>query len=147
MRVSENTYAQVGVALDLCSCGMWMELRYPCLHACAALQAVGIDSLPKMSEYYSVERLRRSYAQSALPVNVGLLVLGTIKPPVITATRWRPKMVRTRNRSEYINDDSPIHCSKCAKSGHNARTCERREKERLKRQKDRDRLRALNQTA
>jgi hypothetical protein len=59
-----------------------------------------------------------------------------ILPPIVRNMPGRPKKVRIRNRSEFMDpEDSRITCSECGENGHNKRTCLRRQRgDRIERQ-------------
>lgn len=126
MRESSRTNAVVELSDRTCSCGFWGEFHYPCVHACAAILSLRKDPLDFISEYYSTQKLHEVFKPFATPVDVAPVVSNGALPPDISKRRGRPKKIRIRNRSEYVNDDSPYHCGGCGGLGHNKRTCKRR---------------------
>lgn len=127
-RNSTSTFAVVDIEERTCSCHFWSEHKYPCVHACAAIIFRGEEPVDYISDYYRTSHLQEVFAPYSHPVDVEYLVPDGTLPPSILKRRGRPKKVRIRNRSEYVNDDSPYRCSKCQKVGHNVRTCDRRGK-------------------
>lgn len=122
----DGTNAVVNITLKECSCKVWQEYQYPCVHGCAAILFVGQDPLTYVSEYYSMSRLQSVFVEHVVPVDVSTLTNDESKPPHVPVKKGRPKKIRLRNRSECAPEDSTIHCSVCSRSGHNKRTCRRR---------------------
>ena len=116
-----------------CSCGMWQEYRYPCVHACAFfrkwvecdLQYVLQSEVDDCYTYSSVHGL---FTRNIVPVVLDCLSYdGETKPPLaLHKTAGRPKKKRMRNRSELL-EESRVACSRCGERGHNRRTCTKEE--------------------
>lgn len=132
MRKSSPTHAVVDLSARTCSCNFWHEYQYPCVHACAAIMVLKADPLDYVSDYYLTSHLREAFAPYSRPVDVSYYEPDGTLPPAIQKRKGRPRKIRIRNRSEYINDDSPYRCSSCQQTGHNVRTCERRRKQKTK---------------
>jgi hypothetical protein len=132
IRESSRTYVTVDMARKECSCRFWQEYQFPCVHACAAMMLRREDPLEYVVDYYLACHLREVYEPYSRTLDVAYLEPDGTLPPRIDRRRGRPKKIRIRNRSEFINDDSPIHCGICGGKGHNRRTYLRRSKQRIR---------------
>ena len=112
-----------------CSCGMWQEYRYPCVHACAYFRMWKDCELEdvlqsEVDDYYSFSTLHGLYERNIVPVVMDSIIFdGKTKPPrALHQTTGRPRVKRIRRRSELAGE-SPVSCSNCGERGHNRRTC------------------------
>jgi hypothetical protein len=116
-----------------CSCGIWQEYRYPCVHACAYFRKWVENNLQyvlqsEVDDYYSYSSVHGLFTRNIVPVVLDSLSFdGKTKPPlVLHRTAGRPKMKRIRRRSE-LAEESRVSCSICGERGHNRRTCTKTE--------------------
>ena len=122
-RSVDNSFAVVNVQQRTCSCRKWQELRYPCVHACAAIYFRREDPMAYISRYYAISELKAVYQPVPIPVGITTLLNDNTEPPVAKPMRGRPRKIRIRSRSEYLAEASPVHCCECGKAGHNVTTC------------------------
>jgi hypothetical protein len=131
LRESDRRYAVVNLGKREHTCRLWQEQQYPCYHACAAIMSRKESPIHYIIHYYTIDALKRVFAPTAIPIDIALVTRDATLPPQIGKKCRRPKKVRLRSRSVYLNDDSPVHCSKCGQAGHNIRTCDRRQKQKM----------------
>jgi hypothetical protein len=116
-----------------CSCGIWQEYQYPCVHACAYFRKWVESDLQyvlqsKVDNYYSYSSVHGLFTKNNVPVVLDSLSFdGKTTPPlVLHRTAGRPKLKRIRCRSE-LAEESRVSCSDCGERGHNRRTCTKAE--------------------
>lgn len=124
------------ISTKCCTCGLWQEYDLPCVHAMAYYRKHRRLLLPNIksnyiSSYYTYEMQNQLTAVNLVPVVISRLVMDeeeTLPPMNPKRAAGRPKVVRIRNRSKYVNpqEQSRIICQLCHKRGHNQKTCLRR---------------------
>lgn len=125
---------QIRTSTKCCTCGLWQEHDFPCVHAMAYYRHCrrSLDYIKStyVSKYYTYEMQLKLTSINILPVVISRLRMDNVTLPPIPPRRHagRPKVVRLRKRTRFSNPekDSPIICKKCGKRGHNQKTCERR---------------------
>ena len=117
---------QISRIVDLgkrtCSCMLFQDLGYPCIHVCSAALQGGVDIRALCIDERRVGALRRVYEVGIIPVDIETIQPIPLEPPVVHRQAGRPKVKRTRRK----NEDHPKRisfCSLCRQSGHNAKTC------------------------
>ena len=122
-----------------CERGEWQEHNIPCLDAMAYYRlheklTVNVVLENHINKVYTYENEKNLLRSNIVPVCMETLTPdGVTNPPLpLTENRsGRPKKERFRSRS-IPRDDSdkkraPIVCSICSNTGHNKRTCTRRD--------------------
>ena len=125
------------VVVDLqdwtCTCGLFQLTGYPCVHACAAIQARKRPIIDFVHKCYSKEAYVKTYRHVIMPVPSARYWEKAneepINPPLIRKMPGRPKKVRRRAPDEpkkgqiSTRKGLTVHCKKCFKPGHNSRSC------------------------
>jgi MULE transposase domain len=130
VRSSDTVFTINDYAVDLsgpiatCQCGTSYQTGMPCIH----IAAVQTNLMDMVHPSYLTTTIRLVYAGIIPPTTVHDLVPdGETMPQAQRRQVGRPKVVRTRSRSEYLPTESPYQCSACGFPGHNKRTCQRRQ--------------------
>ncbi|CAI9289963.1 unnamed protein product [Lactuca saligna] len=144
-QVSKNLLEQfvVDMGQQTCSCRRWELIGIPCAHAIACmwemLKNKEIDKIPEhwVHRTYWLETWKNMYSFTIHPINGRNMwekstCPTTLLPPKHHVPIGRPKKKRRRSAME-VEDlvkgnqlsraQKSVTCSKCNKSGHNARTC------------------------
>lgn len=119
-----------------CSCRVWDLTGIPCKHAVSAiwLKHGKGPVFDYVHPCYRTETYMKIYAGSIKPMagpeEWPLSDMDPPLPPQYTARPGRPKKLRKRSACELSKDGEKVarthiklHCTKCRKPGHNARTC------------------------
>ncbi|XP_071924560.1 uncharacterized protein [Coffea arabica] len=116
-----------------CTCGLFQLTGYPCVHACAAIQARKRPIIDFVHKCYSKEAYVKTYRHVIMPVPSARYWEKAneepINPPLIRKMPGRPKKVRRRAPDEpkkgqiSTRKGLTVHCKKCFKPGHNSRSC------------------------
>ncbi|XP_023755998.1 uncharacterized protein LOC111904468 [Lactuca sativa] len=144
-QVSKNLMEQfvVDMGQQICSCTRWEIIRIPCAHAIATmwemLKNKEIDKIPEhwVNRTYWLETWKNMYSFTIQPINGRNMwekstCPTTLFPPKHHVPIGRPKKKRRRSAMEVEDlvkgnqlsrEQKSVTCSKCNKSGHNARTC------------------------
>jgi hypothetical protein len=133
--VNEDNQRNVGIVdlLDrpkICSCMVYFQTGLPCVHICAVIgRNPEMNVLDFIHRAFRFDTLRAVYEPVIPLLDKNILQAdGITLPPIQVPQAGRPRKLRIRSRGEYVGMEleSPIHCMKCGRPGHNIRTCERR---------------------
>ena len=108
-----------------CTCKLFQDMGYPCVHGCSAALKGGVNIPSLCINERRVGTLRRVYEAGIIPIDLDTIRTMVLLPPLVQRQVGRPKVKRIRRQIE----DRPksIHfCSLCRQSGHNAKTCPER---------------------
>jgi hypothetical protein len=121
----------VNLELKTCTCRAWQVTGKPCSHAPAFIaklsREVQMDEF--VHEYFSVERLRKAYAGTFIPmtskdlwsrVNLGY----KIHKPKLRRKSGRPRKSRFKAYDEVSSSKKRRLCSECHEPWHLAKTCQ-----------------------
>jgi hypothetical protein len=121
----------VNLELKTCTCRAWQVTRKPCSHALAFIAKLSREI--KMDEfvhkYFYVERLRKAYASTFIPmtskdiwprVDLGY----KIHKPKLRRKPRRPRKSRFKAYDEVSSSKKRRLCSECHEPGHLAKTCQ-----------------------
>lgn len=143
-RLSKQEYRVVDLAKRTCTCGVWEEMQYPCVHAHAAI----LHEKELVSSYvhaaFLVSSCKEAVSGTIVPVDVEVCDRDeTSLPPIVQRrpgkqkTRRFPSAGEEEEKSSGIEqgDSAPtsksaIRCSVCDLTGHNKRTCPQKNQER-----------------
>jgi hypothetical protein len=121
----------VNLELKTCTCRAWQVTRKPCSHALAFIAKLSREI--KMDEfvhkYFYVERLRKAYASTFIPMTSKDLCprvdLGyKIHKPKLRRKPRRPRKSRFKAYDEVSSSKKRRLCSECHEPGHLAKTCQ-----------------------
>ena len=114
---------KVDLGARMCSCLKFQNELLPCAHACAVVFAMREPPKAYIDDCYKAERYCEAYQQEIVLV-LQKEVLGkrprNLQPPRVQRNRGRPKKRRIPSRGE---ERRALKCSRCARIGHNRRTC------------------------
>ena len=123
--IPDTTDRVVDLLNMTCTCGLYQQELFPCLHAAAAICKKNVLPQHYMEKRYLLCTLKRSFTSFVEVVDVATVVSdGDTVLETITVKRGRPKSIRIRSRGEKISNRGK--CSGCGEHGHNISTCERR---------------------
>ncbi|XP_040372885.1 uncharacterized protein LOC112195144 [Rosa chinensis] len=130
-----EVHSDKSVAVDLgnstCSCRQWQINSFPCSHALAAIQKVGVEPVYSYIEpFYTCQSYRDSYAHGIHPIpnmekfyEDAASSTSVVKPPLVRRPSGRPKSVRMKSAAEG-GTRRRIKCGRCGELGrHNKLTC------------------------
>ncbi|XP_024200636.2 uncharacterized protein LOC112203979 [Rosa chinensis] len=129
-----EVHSDKSVAVDLgnntCSCCQWQINSFPCSHALAAIQKVGVEPVYSYIEpFYTCQSYMDSYAHGIHPIpNIKFYEdaassTSVVKPPLVRRPSGRPKSVRMKSTAEG-GMRRRIKCGRCGELGrHNKITC------------------------
>lgn len=124
--VASGRVSADAVDLDkrVCTCGMFAEYDFPCVHAVALALAVNVAPSSLVGHRYLVDRWRAQYATCMTAHNLRLPMSGLLTP-ITRRPCGRPRRKRVRSNGELLTAVAPAprSCTRCGWSGHNARTC------------------------
>ena len=120
-----------------CTCRRWNLSGIPCHHAIACMQHERILPVDQVHSSYSVERFKRAYAHNIMPCRDksewdNVINCPQVAPPHYEKKVGRPKKNRRKQPEEKQSKGGgtimskhgvTIHCSYCAKPGHNKGGC------------------------
>ena len=162
--VDRRWEVDLDVEAPSCSCMEHKHTGLPCVHMAAALQSVQsttrlrdatgragrstvtreLDIASYVDGIYSMSNLRAFYAPEVKPCagwEEELTPDGITLPIDIKQRGGRPRKLRMKGASD-IDLNKTGKCSRCGGKGHNSRTCERREREELKKARKKARYEA-----
>ena len=112
----------VDLAARKCSCLLFQDFGYPCIHACSAALKGGVDIQSLCIDERRVGSLQAVYQFGIIPIDLETVQSMALLPPLVQRQTGRPKVKRIRSQNEYRQ--KKIHfCSFCHKRGHNVKTC------------------------
>ncbi|KAG7372186.1 MULE transposase domain containing protein [Nitzschia inconspicua] len=131
----ERSYV-LNIREQTCECGKWQDHEVPCINAIAYYKKIEKQTLQyiidnHVSGQYKFETVNELLKDNIIPVCLETISADgiTLPPNVVKRRSGRPKKVRLRKRTRFAHDPqkSNIRCSRCKKTGHNVRTCLRRD--------------------
>ncbi|KAL8515023.1 hypothetical protein ACS0TY_013927 [Phlomoides rotata] len=149
VRVHDGTQVCVDLDEHTCSCRMWELSGIPCKHACSAIIHTRANIEDYVSDWYSVEVYKRSYAPSIKGINEANLwkESGFIPPlpPNMGRGKGRPSRARrnepdeqqrkTKNKGKGRRPSTTMKrrqctltCANYGGEGHNKKSCGRERK-------------------
>ena len=120
-RIPGNPSRVVDLDEKTCSCMMFQDLGYPCVHACIAALTAGVDIETLCIFERRIGALRMVYANGIVPVDIDSIEPEDLDPPTVQRQRGRPMIRRIRRQIE--EQKRANFCSLCHERGHNKRTC------------------------
>ena len=121
-RVAGRAARVVDLSRRECSCKMFQDLGYPCVHACSAAIMAGVDVPSLCIEARRVRALQAVYARGVVPADIEDVPSEPVLPPIPRRLPGRPHVSRFRPAHE-TRQKRENFCSKCHRSGHNRTTC------------------------
>ena len=112
----------VDLGARTCSCLLFQDLGYPCIHACSAALKAGVDIATLCIDERRVGSLQAVYQFGIVPVDLETIQPMALLPPLVQRQTGRPKVKRIRSRIED-SQKRVYFCSFCHKRGHNVKTC------------------------
>jgi hypothetical protein len=107
----------------------------PCAHAICAIWIDGVEPVDYVSDWYTVDMLKKAYEPVVYPMPGEEQWTKTngehVDPPMSRIQPGRPRTVRTRGPNEPRNQyrirkgGVVMRCQRCKVIGHNVRTCPR----------------------
>ncbi|XP_062009778.1 uncharacterized protein LOC133726280 [Rosa rugosa] len=107
-----EVHSDKSVAVDLgnstCSCRQWQINSFPCSHALAAIQKVGVEPVYSYIEpFYTCQSYMDSYAHGIHPIpnmekfyEDAASLTSVVKPPLVRRPSGQPKSVRMKSAAE-----------------------------------------------
>ncbi|WVZ54245.1 hypothetical protein U9M48_005070 [Paspalum notatum var. saurae] len=123
---------KVDIGKRTCSCRYWQLAGIPCAHAITSLFLSSKAPEDYIADCYSVDHYNSIYDHCMLPmegIHQWPLDQRKPKPPAYVKMPGRPKKERRREVGELKKAKKlskvgmKVTCSKCHKTGHNSRTC------------------------
>jgi hypothetical protein len=122
----------VNLVTRSCGCRQWDMAGIPCAHAMCAIWLDGGEPMDYVSHWYTMDMLKKAFEPIVYPMPGEEQWTKTncehINPPMVRIQPGRPRVVRTRGPDEPRNQyrmrkgGVTMRCSRCRRTGHNART-------------------------
>ena len=116
-----------------CTCRLWNISGIPCVHAQASILFTHQDPVNFISNWFSREKFKDTYAQNLMPANgCNLWAVSPFTkplPPVSRRMPGRPSIKRRRHVSEVedrhfkVGRARTTKCTNCQGTGHNKVSC------------------------
>jgi len=130
----QNQYV-VNLVRRTCGCRQWDMTGIPCAHAICAIWIDGVEPVDYVSDWYTVDMLKKAYEPVVYPMPGEEQWTKTngehVDPPMSRIQPGRPRTLRTRGPDEPRNQyrirkgGVVMRCQRCKVIGHNVRTCPR----------------------
>ena len=99
-RVAGNATMIVDLERSQCSCMMFQDLGYPCVHACSAALLACVDVPSLCIDERRIGALRMVYEFGVIPVDIETIHPVPLEPPFVQRLPGRPKVKRIHRRNE-----------------------------------------------
>jgi SWIM zinc finger len=123
--------SHVNLDARTCTCGNFTEYKYPCVHAACAIKAAELNFEEFVDELYTLRNIVATYESNVVPIPTDNLENDRTLPPDVLPQAGRPRTLRIRSRNELEPENRVGKCGLCGVTGHNQRTCLRRQRQRV----------------
>ena len=121
-RVGTDASRTVRLAGRTCTCMLFQDLGFPCVHACSAALKANIDPRTLCIGERQVGALQAVYQFGVIPVDIETVPSMALLPPLVQRAAGRPRVIRIERRDD--GGQTRVNCcTLCGQPGHKKHTC------------------------